>query len=88
MYVRLRQPALEPGQAGKPDALIARLFEDRDLIAFRLRTRDGSAPWDGGSFRSPHGGGLYTFGRGEVVFSPQRRRVYLEMTGYAQPLRL
>ena len=42
------------------------------LMAFRLRRRDGSALWDGGSFRSPKSG-LYTFSPGEAVFSPQRR---------------
>jgi predicted secreted hydrolase len=41
------------------------------LTAFRLRTKNGSALWDGGSFRSPQGG-LYTFSRGEVDFRPQR----------------
>ena len=43
------------------------------LTAFRLRRRDGSALWDGGSFRSPKGGGLYVSSRGETEFSPQRR---------------
>ncbi len=43
------------------------------LTAFRLRRADGSALWDGGSFRSPKGGGLYVFSPGEVDFSPQRR---------------
>ncbi|MDB5870608.1 MAG: secreted hydrolase-like protein [Ramlibacter sp.] len=42
------------------------------LTAFRLRKQDGTALWDGGSFRSPQGG-LYTFSQGEAVFSPQRR---------------
>jgi predicted secreted hydrolase len=42
------------------------------LTAFRLRRQDGSALWDGGSFRSPQAG-LYTFSPGEVDFSPQRR---------------
>jgi predicted secreted hydrolase len=42
------------------------------LTAFRLRKQDGSALWDGGSFR-PAQGSLYTFSQGEVVFSPQRR---------------
>jgi predicted secreted hydrolase len=42
------------------------------LTAFRLRTKDGNALWDGGSFRSPRGD-LYTFSQGEVIFSPQRR---------------
>ena len=43
------------------------------LTAFRLRRQDGSALWDGGSFRSPKGGGVSAFGPGEVEFSPQRR---------------
>ncbi len=42
------------------------------LTAFRLRRKDGTPVWDGGSFRSPKGG-LYSFSRGEAVFSPQRR---------------
>jgi predicted secreted hydrolase len=41
-------------------------------MAFRIRRQDGSALWDGGSFRSPQAG-LYTFSKGEVVFDPQRR---------------
>ncbi|MBI2768844.1 MAG: carotenoid 1,2-hydratase [Burkholderiales bacterium] len=41
------------------------------LTAFRLRRKDGSTLWDGGSFRSPKAG-LYTFSPGEAVFSPQR----------------
>jgi predicted secreted hydrolase len=42
------------------------------LTAFRLRTKDGAALWDGGSFRSPQDG-LYTFSHGETDFAPQRR---------------
>ena len=42
------------------------------LTAFRLRGQDGSALWDGGSFRTS-GGALHTFSPGEVVFSAQRR---------------
>ena len=42
------------------------------LTAFRLRARDGSALWDGGSFRAARGD-VYSFSRGEVVFSAQRR---------------
>ncbi len=41
------------------------------LTAFRLRAKDGTALWDGGSFRPP-GGATYVFARGEAVFSPQR----------------
>jgi predicted secreted hydrolase len=42
------------------------------LTAFQLRTRDGAALWDGGSFR-PRDGSPYIFSRGEVVFRPVRR---------------
>jgi len=42
------------------------------LTAFRLRKSDGSALWDGGSFRALKGS-PYIFSRGEAVFSPQRR---------------
>lgn len=42
------------------------------LTAFRLRRQDGSALWDGGSFRA-RGGDTYGFTRGEAVFSAQRR---------------
>jgi predicted secreted hydrolase len=37
-----------------------------------LRKADGSALWDGGSFR-PRGDKAYVFAQGEVTFSPQRR---------------
>lgn len=42
------------------------------LTAFRLRRTDGSALWDGGSFR-PRGGSSYVFSPGEAQFSPRRR---------------
>ena len=42
------------------------------LTAFRLRKQDGSALWDGGSFRAPKAS-TYIFSQGEAVFSPQRR---------------
>jgi predicted secreted hydrolase len=42
------------------------------LTAFRLRKQDGTALWDGGSFR-PARGDLFAFGQGDVDFSPQRR---------------
>lgn len=42
------------------------------LTAFRLRAGDGSALWDGGSFRAARGK-VSAFGRGEVVFRPHRR---------------
>lgn len=41
------------------------------LTAFRLRTREGQALWDGGSFRPPRGD-AYVFSPGEVDFRPQR----------------
>lgn len=41
------------------------------LTAFRLRRRDGSALWAGGSFR-PRGGSAQVFGPGDVVFTPLR----------------
>jgi predicted secreted hydrolase len=41
------------------------------LTAFQLRRTDGSAVWDGGSFR-PAQGALYSFSRGEVIFKPVR----------------
>jgi predicted secreted hydrolase len=54
------------------DWLGMNLNDGSALTAFRLRRQDGTALWDGGSFRSPQAG-LYTFSPGEVVFSPQRR---------------
>ena len=42
------------------------------LTAFRLRKADGTALWDGGSFR-PAKGNSYIFSRGETDFSAQRR---------------
>jgi predicted secreted hydrolase len=42
------------------------------LTAFRLRKSDGSALWDGGSFRAPQGS-PYIFSRGETEFRAQRR---------------
>lgn len=41
------------------------------LTAFRLRRKDGSTLWDGGSFRPP-GDGVRTFSPGEVIFTPLR----------------
>ena len=41
------------------------------LTAFALRRADGSAVWDGGSFRTAKGM-LSTFSRGEAVFKPVR----------------
>jgi predicted secreted hydrolase len=54
------------------DWLGMNLDDGSALTAFRLRKQDGTALWDGGSFRSPQSG-LHTFSNGEVVFSPQRR---------------
>jgi predicted secreted hydrolase len=42
------------------------------LTAFRLRRKDGSALWDGGSFRGPRGE-LHVASPGETEFRPQRR---------------
>ena len=42
------------------------------VTAFRLRRKDGSTLWDGGSFRAA-GGDAYIASRGETEFSPQRR---------------
>ncbi|WP_298923046.1 carotenoid 1,2-hydratase [uncultured Ramlibacter sp.] len=55
------------------DWLGMNLDDGSALTAFRLRRRDGSTLWDGGSFRSPKGGSLYVFSPGEAVFRPQRR---------------
>jgi predicted secreted hydrolase len=41
------------------------------LMAFRMRRRDGSTRWAGGSWR-PRGGAMRDFAPGEVVFSPRR----------------
>jgi predicted secreted hydrolase len=54
------------------DWLGMNLDDGSALTAFRLRKQDGTALWDGGSFRSPQSG-LHTFSNGAVVFSPQRR---------------
>ena len=42
------------------------------LTAFRLRRKDGTGLWDGGSFRSAKGD-LYIASKGETEFKPQRR---------------
>jgi len=64
------QEILHPDAAGW-DWIGMNLNDGSALTAFRLRGKDGSALWDGGSFRSPKGG-LYTFSRGEVIFKPVR----------------
>ena len=61
---------LHPNAAGW-DWIGMNLTDGSALTAFRLRAKDGSALWDGGSFRSAKGG-LYTFSRGEVIFKPVR----------------
>ena len=42
------------------------------LTAFRLRRQDGTALWDGGSFRGPQGA-TRIFANGETAFTPVRR---------------
>jgi len=46
------------------------LMDGSALTAFQLRDKSGRAVWDGGSFRAKDK--LFTFSRGEVIFSPQR----------------
>lgn len=46
------------------------LFDGAALTAFRLRTKEGTALWDGGSFRI--GTQRFVFSRGEVEFKPVR----------------
>ena len=46
------------------------LLNGSALTAFRLRRKDGSALWDGGSFRQ--GARAVSFQPGEVVFAPER----------------
>ncbi len=48
------------------------LFDGGALTAFRLRRKDGSTLWDGGSYRSP-AGVLHVASPGETVFSAQQR---------------
>lgn len=48
------------------------LHDGSALTAFRLRRADGTALWDGGSFRAP-GRDTYVARPGETAFSPQRR---------------
>jgi predicted secreted hydrolase len=64
------QEVLHPQAVGW-DWIGMNLDDGSALTAFRIRQPDGSALWDGGSFRSP-AVGLYTFRPGEAVFSPQR----------------
>lgn len=64
------QELLAPGVTGW-DWIGMNLLDGSALTAFRLRDKDGSAVWDGGSFRSAKGE-PYIFSRGEVVFKPTR----------------
>ncbi|HYW57520.1 MAG TPA: lipocalin-like domain-containing protein [Polaromonas sp.] len=65
------QEVLHPSAVGW-DWIGMNLDDGSALTAFRLRDKEGNAIWDGGSFR-PAKGEAYSFSRGEVVFSPQRR---------------
>jgi len=65
------QEVLHPQAVGW-DWIGMNLDDGSALTAFRLRKEDGSALWDGGSFRSAESG-LRTFSPGEVTFAPQRR---------------
>lgn len=65
------EEAMHPEAVGW-DWIGMNLDDGSALTAFRLRRKDGSALWDGGSFRS-HKGDLYIASRGETEFSPQRR---------------
>jgi predicted secreted hydrolase len=62
---------LDPQAVGW-DWLGMNLDDGSALTAFRLRKADGSALWDGGSFRAAQGS-TYISSPGESVFSPQRR---------------
>ena len=64
------QELLAPGAIGW-DWIGMNLLDGSALTAFRLRDKDGSAVWDGGSFR-PARGKAYIFSRGEVIFKPTR----------------
>ena len=64
------QELLHPSAIGW-DWIGMNLDDGSALTAFRLRRIDGSAVWDGGSFRSAKNA-LQTFSRGEVVFKPVR----------------
>ena len=60
-----------PPQAVGWDWIGMNLDDGSALTAFRLRRKDGSTLWDGGSFRGPQGS-LYVASQGETEFSPQR----------------
>lgn len=63
---------LLPPEAEGWDWLGINLDDGGALTAFRLRRKDGSTLWTGGSWRKPDGS-LRTFSNGELVFEPQRR---------------
>ena len=62
---------LDPAAVGW-DWIGMNLDDGSALTAFRLRRADGSALWDGGSFRA-RGRDAYIFSHGETDFSAQRR---------------
>jgi predicted secreted hydrolase len=64
------QEILAPSAIGW-DWIGMNLLDGSALTAFRLRDKDGTALWDGGSFRSAKND-LYVFSRGEVIFKPTR----------------
>ena len=64
------QELLAPGATGW-DWIGMNLLDGSALTAFRLRDKDGTALWDGGSFR-PAKGDSYIFSHGEVIFKPTR----------------
>ena len=64
--------ALLAPQAVGWDWIGMNLHDGSALTAFQLRQRDGTALWDGGSFRSAKGD-LYIAGPGETQFAAQRK---------------
>jgi len=62
---------LHPEAAGW-DWIGMNLDDGSALMSFRIRHRDGSTLWDGGTFRSARGD-RYVASRGETEFRPQRR---------------
>lgn len=65
------EAVLDPQAVGW-DWIGMNLDDGSALTAFQLRRKDGSALWDGGSFRAP-GGSAYIASQGETQFRPQRR---------------
>jgi predicted secreted hydrolase len=61
-----------PAEAAGWDWAGINLEDGSALMAFRMRDRKGGALWAGGTLREP-GGGVRTFGPGEVSFEPLRR---------------